>query len=242
MAQYEKINLEYLQQQIIALGKTLYPYPIVLGNSGRVNHADVYKGYEVLTQIKQGNSVNFENLINKFGLVKVVNIVSLTTGPHTTVDYGTAFSSLDLPGVLATYNDGSTGEIDITWAIGSYNANTAADYTLTGTPVLNSHVTNTNSVTATILVTVSQKNIISVAAQTDVPVANGTIFADLVLPANVTITYNNSTTSSRPVTWAAGSYNGAVAGTYNLSGTITLAANTTNTGNIVAHVNVIVAA
>ena len=63
-----------------------------------------------------------------------------------------------------------------------------------------------------------------------------TIFTLLPLPATVEVTYSDNTMQSIPVTWSAGNYNGAVAGTYELTGTLNLAPGTTNQQNLTARV------
>lgn len=74
-------------------------------------------------------------------------------------------------------------------------------------------------------------DISSIAVSTPISVANGTLFSALVLPSKVLITYSDSSKGLLKVTWAAGSYNAAVAAVYTLQGTVTLPTHITNTGN-----------
>lgn len=87
------------------------------------------------------------------------------------------------------------------------------------------------------------RNIVSVAQISDINVANGTLFANINLPTTVQVTLDDSSTANLDVSWNQGSYDGNTAGTYALTGDIILPVDgsITNTSNLTASVNVIVA-
>lgn len=81
----------------------------------------------------------------------------------------------------------------------------------------------------------------AITAIDDINVANGTEFSAITLPATVQASLSNGTTADYAVTWAAGTYDGNVAGTYALEGAITITGDVTNPSNKIATVNVVVA-
>lgn len=87
-------------------------------------------------------------------------------------------------------------------------------------------------------------DVASVAPISDINVVYGTDFASVNLPTTITATMSDSTTQSVTVTWDSGTpaYDGNTPGTYVFSGTLTLPDNITNTNNVKASVNIIVAA
>ncbi|MGV3589591.1 MAG: gliding motility-associated C-terminal domain-containing protein [Adhaeribacter sp.] len=127
-------------------------------------------------------------------------------------------------------------------AVTSVTNNAPAEF-LTGTTTVTWTATDAagNSTTATQTVTV-RRNIISVASLTKVNVPIRTAFAQLnsKLPATAEVTYSDNSKEIIPVTWATGSYNGIVANNYELIGTLTVAAETTNLRNLEANVTVTV--
>ena len=86
-------------------------------------------------------------------------------------------------------------------------------------------------------------NISSVASILDINIAFGTALASVGLPAVSTVTLSDSTTQSLLTVWDNGnpSYDANTAGTYVFSGTLSLPENITNTNNITASANVIIA-
>ena len=65
-----------------------------------------------------------------------------------------------------------------------------------------------------------------------------TKFEQLPLPVKVEVTYSSGAKEEIDVTWAPGLYNGTIAGSYELMGTLTLAAGTTNLSNMQATMTV----
>jgi len=88
-----------------------------------------------------------------------------------------------------------------------------------------------NTVTATQMVTV-RTYIAAFTRPATIQVPIRTTFSNIGLPTTVEVTYNNNTKQNIPVTWNAGTYNGAVAGMYELTSTLTLAPGTTNQNNV----------
>ncbi len=83
-------------------------------------------------------------------------------------------------------------------------------------------------------------NIVSIAAQQDVTVNQGTAFADLSLPAEVEVSLDNATTTNLSVIWQEGGYNPDVADTYTLTGIVQLVDGILNPLNLTAQIQVIV--
>jgi gliding motility-associated-like protein len=172
------------------------------------------------------------------------NITAITKPAAISAAFGTAFTGLTLPATVAvTFSNGKTGNLSVTWLAGNYNGNAAGTYTLTGNFTTDANTSNTPTLTASIDVIVGSKNITAIAAQVPVAVDYATTAATLTaqyLPATVNVTYNNGSNESLPVTWGTANYDGNKAGLYTLTGNITLAPGTTNSGNLTAGINVTV--
>lgn len=82
------------------------------------------------------------------------------------------------------------------------------------------------------------RNLVSFTRPATLLVPIRTTFAQAGLPATIEVTYSDNTRQSIPVAWAPGNYNGLVAGSYELSGTLTLAAGTTNLDQVQARITV----
>lgn len=82
--------------------------------------------------------------------------------------------------------------------------------------------------------------VVSVAAIDPISVEYGTLFADLPLPEDVDVTFDNNSTISIPVVWDEGDYDGEVEGDYDLEGELQLGANQLNPENKKAEVTVTV--
>ncbi len=88
--------------------------------------------------------------------VKAPEITAVASLDTISVKKGTAFEQLALPKtVKATLDTGSTVDLSVQWAKGSYNANAAGSYTLTGTLVLANGITNPGGKTASVIVKVT---------------------------------------------------------------------------------------
>lgn len=84
------------------------------------------------------------------------------------------------------------------------------------------------------------KNITSVESVADLVVEYGTLINTISLPSTLTVTLSDGTTTSLDVVWNTSTYNGDIAATYALTGTITLVEGISNTNNLNAKVNIIV--
>ncbi|WP_162425753.1 glycine-rich protein [Pontibacter pudoricolor] len=149
------------------------------------------------------------------------------------VDAGkTTASNVDL-GTPVTADNCDAAAIDVT--------NDAPTHYPAGTTTVTWTATDAsgNKTTATQTVTVRQ-DIASVATLATITVPIRTAFASVPLPATVAVTYTNGEQEAIGVTWAAGTYNGLVAGTYVLSGQLIAAPNTTNQSSKTATITVVV--
>lgn len=86
----------------------------------------------------------------------------------------------------------------------------------------------------------TELNIIDISTLDDITVENGTTIDIITLPQTITVTLEDSTTKQLNVVWDTSLYNSDVAGTYNLTGNITLVEGITNTNNITANINIVV--
>jgi hypothetical protein len=91
-------------------------------------------------------------------------------------------------------------------------------------------------------ITTSAAAVFSVPSVDDINVDNGTSVSDINLPSTLDVTLGNNTTTTAAVTWDTSSYDGDVAGTYIFTGALTLPNGIINPNNLIASVNVIVAA
>ncbi len=148
-----------------------------------------------------------------------------------TAAYGTSFESLTLPQTAeVTLEDGTKESLSITWNPGIYDGQTAGTYNLTGELVLKEGVVNPDGKQAEIAVTVKEKNqelqegkkIQSVQELEGITAAHGTSFESLTLPQTAEVTLEDGTKESLSITWNPGTYDGQTAGTYNLTGELTL--------------------
>lgn len=147
----------------------------------------------------------------------------------------------------------------VTWDTSSYIQSLNPIYTITGTITNPDNVTNTNNIKAEIRVIFQfiipddkdsrsggsasapiPQTITSIGALQNLEYTVGTALKDLNLPATVTVTLNNDTTTAAQVTWDTSTYNPSLAGTYTLTGTITNPDNVTNNKNLKAEIKVTV--
>lgn len=84
-------------------------------------------------------------------------------------------------------------------------------------------------------------NIVSVESFNDINVANGTLIGGVALPNTATVTLDDDTTQTLNVAWDVSTYDGNIAGTYNLFGALELTEFITNTDNVKVNINIIVA-
>ncbi len=176
-------------------------------------------------------------------IVSPLEIVSVETLTDITVAYGTPITGVLPTTVEVTLDDTSTTNLAVTWnnGIPVYDANTAGTYIFTGTITLVDNIANTANHTASLAVTVSPLEIVSVETLTDITVDYGTPITG-VLPTTVQVTLDDTSTSNLAVTWDNGipAYDANTAGTYVFTGTIMLVDNIINPEGYTATVNLIV--
>ncbi len=96
-----------------------------------------------------------------------------------------------------------------------------------------------NESTATQKVTV-RRDIVAVTTPATINVPIRTTFENVPLPTQVTVTYSDDVSEEIGVTWAQGAYDGTIAGTYELTGQLSLVEGTTNTAGKTASITVVV--
>ena len=96
-----------------------------------------------------------------------------------------------------------------------------------------------SNVTVTVTLKAAALTIKSVEALAALTVDYGTAYADLQLPETVKVTLSNDTTADAAITWAEGDYDGETAGTYTLTGTLTVEG-AENPDNLTASIQVTV--
>lgn len=90
--------------------------------------------------------------------VVLPSISSVVNPAAKTVEYGTSFAALGLgSAVSVVLSNGETVMAEVTWQPGSYNANRAGTYELTGVLSASDKFTNPQSLTATVSITVKAK-------------------------------------------------------------------------------------
>ncbi|MGV3539660.1 MAG: Ig-like domain-containing protein [Rufibacter sp.] len=126
---------------------------------------------------------------------------------------------------------------------------TAATFTLSG---LNVNGLNDGQLTATLSLTdvtgnrgadataqvLKYKNAMNFTRPAMVQVPIRTAFAQVPKPATVAVTFSNGTTEQVSVAWQQGSYNGLIAGDYEITGNLTAPAGSTNLSNLQAKMTV----
>jgi hypothetical protein len=199
------------------------------------------------TTVASTGASNISNILIKgFAGEFPVNIISVSELAPFEVLLGTVFADLVLPeSVTVTLDNLSTTSLDINWIEGEYDGSTLGTYTIFGDLVLTGEIYNPENLQAEITLFVvdeitTPNTIVSIEVLDDVIVNFGTAFADLVLPETVTVTLDNEETEILGVNWAQGSYNGNIADTYTLVGTLQLIIGIENPENLTAEVNVIV--
>lgn len=192
------------------------------------------------TIVLDNNTTNTNNIkINAIIIVKakpkknIVSVQSITKS----VDYGTTFENVGLPNtVTVTLDDNTTVDLPVTWNSNAYSGTESGQQNIAGTITLNDDLTNTNNISANAVVTVGakpKKNIKSAQSVTK-SVDYGTTFNNIGLPNAVTVTLNDDSTATLPVTWNSSSYVGTESGIQYITGTLTLNDDLTNTNNVTA--------
>ncbi|REE90655.1 S-layer family protein [Paenibacillus taihuensis] len=180
--------------------------------------------------------------------------VSAGTAGSATYADGTSVSTALLASHATVTANGGTITVPVTgWTdTDGYSASVAGSYTFTATlGSLPASRTNTGGLTATLEVVVSPKNITVFDAIADVSAgtagsatyADGTSVSVALLASHATVTANNGTITVPVTSWYdKDGYNATVPGSYTFMATLgSLPANTTNTDNLTAGIEVVVA-
>ena len=145
--------------------------------------------------------------------------------------FGTEFKDLPLPKTAeVTLADNQTETLNVTWNPGTYDGQAAGTYTVKGDLALVGEIVNPDKKQAEIAVTVKEKmqeaqedkKIQSVKELQGISAAYGTSFEKLQLPQTVEVTLEDGTKDSLNITWNPETYDGQTAGTYHLTGALTL--------------------
>ena len=87
--------------------------------------------------------------------IKPGNVVSVENPAAIYVPYGTAQNEIDLPGTVAvTLDNGEKINASVVWSCGNYNGNAAGEYRFEGKLILPSGITNSENLTAGVVVVV----------------------------------------------------------------------------------------
>jgi len=144
--------------------------------------------------------------LSEAGTVKSVNALNPIHVP-----LGAFLSEVNLPQTVGVvFNDGSAGTRKVQWNTTGLNLNSTGEYTLQGT-------IEGTTLPATVKVVVHNP---SVQQLNDITVVKGTSLANVNLPKQVKLVYNNGLTVNRNVTWNTTNLDLNKAGTYVLNGEI----------------------
>jgi len=157
----------------------------------------------------------------KINLANQTNISLEVTGAETGSSYYYTISST--AGGTPVSGTGTAASAD--FDMPALDVSSLADGTLTIT-FYQQDAAGNKGLNVTAQVQKLTRSIILVTQPAKLLVPIRTTFPLLPLPATVEVTYSDNTKEHIGVTWQAGTYNGAVAGTYILTGTLTLAAAT----------------
>lgn len=180
-----------------------------------------------------------------FAATKTNYVTAIKNPRSITVDRGTAFDKIALPKTVNTIlATGESKDLTVVWSDEGYNANTIGTYALTGTLTMTDGITNPNSLKASIDVEVQEvpkpTTVTEVVKPGSISVNKGTVFGQLNLPAAVSATLSTGASKDFGVVWSSAGYNGNAAGTYTLTGTLTMMDGITNPEGLKASVDVTV--
>ncbi len=188
---------------------------------------------------------NLKNVEVKNSIIEVFSVGDLTA---IKVDYGTSLEALKLPtSAEIVLSDSTKKTVEVTsWDKGTpaYEGEKSGTYVFKGMLKLDSDIYNPDNKQASVKVVVAPKplpEITRVDAINDITVDHGTELSALGLPDQVTVTLDNSSTTSVAIkAWDNGTptYDGSKAGTYVFSGTLTESSSYNNTNDIKAKVSV----
>lgn len=186
------------------------------------------------------NNSNLKAAIVVTVLAKPKNVIAVAVLDTVYVGYGQLLSAvpeLKLP-VKVSYDDGTTGELNVIWDTEGYAADSAAAYTFFGELVLVDGVVNKDLLTAAITLQVGNKAIIAVTDPPFIEVAYGTSQDDIVFPEQVSVKYNDQSTGTEGVVWTSATYNPQLEGSYIFKGTIANSDDIANPDSLSASITV----
>jgi len=186
------------------------------------------------------NTNNLQAAIAVTVLAKPKNIVSVAILETVKVSFGQALAAipeLKLP-VKVTYDDGTTGSLNVIWDTEGYEPDSAAVYTFSGDIVLVDGVINKDLLTAEIKVEVGKKAIVAVTNPPIIDVAYGTAEDEIELPETVSVKYNDNSTGLEGVIWTSATYNALIEGSYVFQGEIANSDDIANPDELFASVTV----
>ncbi|TKC63648.1 DUF1565 domain-containing protein [Pedobacter hiemivivus] len=238
------------QEQVLAALGTQLDAIFTDGSTGKVavswesplfngNVAGTYNFTGLLDM--EGKAENPDDLTPKVEvIIDNKNVIAVESLADLIDVYGKPFSALNLPStVMVTYDDQTTANLPVLWTEGDFDANLLTPQTIHGEIQLTDDVRNGANLQPQIKVTL-WKDLLSVAEITPMIVKYGTPFANLALPTSIEVTYNDGSKELLSITWDQAAYTAAAIGELNLTGELTLSANTFNTTDQVASVKIII--
>ncbi|WEK18236.1 MAG: Ig-like domain-containing protein [Candidatus Pedobacter colombiensis] len=175
-------------------------------------------------------------------LPKPKNIVSIAVLDTVKVSYGTLLKAIPelTAAVKVTYDDGSSGTLNMTWDTEGYDPLVPEVYSFIGDPVLIPGVVNKDVKTAELNIQVGNKKVIAVQNPVAIIVKYGTPVEDIPFPETVNVTYNDQSVGTEGVIWSSETYNELLPGVYVFKGTLVTGDDIDNPDNLMATVSVTV--
>lgn len=188
----------------------------------------------------EDNKQNVEAAMVLTVLAKPKNIVSVSVLDTVAVSYGTLAKDIAAlkTTVRVTYDDGTTGNLNMTWDTAEYDPLSPQDYTFDGEPVLITGVTNKDLVTAQITIKLTSKSITAIENPAPATVKYGIAAEDLELPETVNVTYNDHSKGTESVWWTSDTYNPLLEGSYVFKGSLLLSDDIGNPDSLYAEMTV----
>ncbi|WP_157262155.1 choice-of-anchor Q domain-containing protein [Pedobacter sp. PACM 27299] len=170
------------------------------------------------------NAGNLEAKIVLTVLPKPKNIVSIAYPDSVYVAFGTKLNAIEALKVAipVTYDDHSTGSLNMTWDTEGYDPLKPGNYTFDGDPILIPGVANKDVRSTSITIILGKKEVISVTNPALINVKYGTETDEIGLPDEVKVTYNDQSIGTEGVLWSSATYNRFQEGTYTFKGEIVI--------------------
>ncbi len=199
------------------------------------------------TEIFCGNSTELADVTDiteaiRIGLPKVVSVANPEGEYSVLVDTDVDDVLDELPDtVVATFDDESTDDVDVTWACDDYDAEVPETYTFTGT--LDATGIDVNGQSASVTVIVEKAEIASAeSASINVPFGATEEDIEALLPDTVVVILENEAEAEVPVDWEYTYEAGVTTGDVAATGTLDLGTKYLNTGEVTAECTLVVSA